>query len=64
MAQLGFRVWLGARNEIRGEAAASQLRTLGLDVRLVELDVADGEPVDRAVDIVEQTTPTLDALVD
>jgi NAD(P)-dependent dehydrogenase (short-subunit alcohol dehydrogenase family) len=41
LAQRGLTVYLGARSEDRGRAAASSLRADGLDVRFLHLDVAD-----------------------
>ena len=40
-AELGMTVYLGARNEERGEQAESELRAAGHDVRDVRLDVTD-----------------------
>lgn len=45
---LGWRVWLGARDEERGAKAVAELAPLG-DVRLLELDVTSDESVTAAV---------------
>lgn len=63
LARQGFAVWLGARDEARGQAAEADLRAEGLDVTFVALDVADGESVAEAVKTVEARSPDLDALV-
>lgn len=51
LAQAGFSVWMGARDRNRGEEAARALRDEGLDVRFLEIDVADDESVRRAAEI-------------
>lgn len=58
LAQQGFVVWLGARDEVRGVAAAKELAKDG-DVRFVRLDVTDEESVRAAAARIE----TLDVLV-
>ncbi|SKC69890.1 SDR family oxidoreductase [Paraburkholderia hospita] len=63
LARRGFTVWLGARNQTRGEAAAASLRALGLDARFIELDVTNEESIDRAVEVIGTNTSALDTLV-
>ncbi|OKI81345.1 SDR family oxidoreductase [Streptomyces sp. CB02414] len=63
LAVLGFRVYLGARDESRGLAAERELRADGLDVRFLRLDVTDESSVERAAKRVEEETGHLDALV-
>ena len=41
LGRLGCTVLIGARDEQRGEDAAKQLQTEGLDARFVRLDVTD-----------------------
>ncbi|MGY3230526.1 NAD(P)-dependent dehydrogenase (short-subunit alcohol dehydrogenase family) [Luteibacter sp. HA06] len=48
LAQAGMSVWIGSRDQTRGEAAVAQLREQGLDVRFLELDVADEASVKQA----------------
>lgn len=55
---LGHDVWLGARNEQRGKAAADQL-----GARFVQLDVTDDESVRAAVGQVGSGPGGLDVLV-
>jgi NAD(P)-dependent dehydrogenase (short-subunit alcohol dehydrogenase family) len=63
LAGLGFTVLAGARDRGRGEAACEGLRTEGLDVHLVVLDVADEESAARAAAEVEGRFGKLDVLV-
>ncbi len=63
LAQQGFTVFLGARDQFRGEEAAQKLRDTDLDVRFVSLDVADDASVARAVKSIENEFDALDVLV-
>ncbi|AOF93761.1 SDR family oxidoreductase [Sinorhizobium sp. RAC02] len=63
LGELGYRVWLGARDTDRGEAAAKNLRELGHDVRHLSLTVDDEESVTAAVDRVGLEDGRLDVLV-
>ncbi|RWC52746.1 SDR family oxidoreductase [Mesorhizobium sp.] len=63
LATMGFKVWLGARNAERGTVAARELRSEGLDVQWLELDVTQDESVAAAARIVEAEGPCLDVLV-
>lgn len=49
LAGLGWTVWLGARDESLGTAAAHELSADGADVRYVALDVTDDASVAAAV---------------
>ena len=62
LAQLGFTVWLGSRDQERGEAALKELADEG-DVRLIGLDVTDPESVSAAVVRISDETGALDVLV-
>ncbi|MGU3435908.1 SDR family oxidoreductase [Actinomycetes bacterium M1A6_2h] len=62
LAQQGFIVWLGSRDQARGEAAVKELAADG-DVRLVILDVTDTDSVQAAAERVGQETGPLDVLV-
>lgn len=62
LAQLGFTVWLGCRDQERGESAAKELADDG-DVRLVSLDVTDAESVRVAAARIGEETGALDVLV-
>ena len=63
LAQRGYFVWLGARSEAQGRAAEAELRSEGLDVAWLALDVADDASVAGAAARVAAETPALDALV-
>ncbi|MFD7898758.1 SDR family oxidoreductase [Streptomyces sp. NPDC059743] len=63
LAELGGCVYLGARSEVRGRAAESELRSEGLDVRFLSLDVTDESSVIQAAKRIEEEEGRLDALV-
>jgi NAD(P)-dependent dehydrogenase (short-subunit alcohol dehydrogenase family) len=56
-------VYLGARDEKRGRAAAEELSAEGRDVRFLQLDVTDQAQIDAAVARLEAEAGRLDALV-
>jgi NAD(P)-dependent dehydrogenase (short-subunit alcohol dehydrogenase family) len=59
----GYRVWLGARDESRGETATSTLRAQGHDVRFVQIAVEDEASVMAAADRIATDDGRLDALI-
>jgi NAD(P)-dependent dehydrogenase (short-subunit alcohol dehydrogenase family) len=63
LAQLGITVLLGSRDPGRGEHAAAELRTDGLPVRPVRLDVTDADSVAAAAEQLRTRYGRLDALV-
>lgn len=63
LAQAGMSVWMGARDRVRGEQAVRRLQAEGLDVRLLEIDVADDASVQHAAGIVSTHIGALDVLV-
>jgi NAD(P)-dependent dehydrogenase (short-subunit alcohol dehydrogenase family) len=63
LAQQGFRVFLGARDTARGEAAATSLQGEGFAVEWVQLDINDAASIEKAAQQVAQNTATLDVLV-
>jgi len=63
LAAMGFKVWLGARDADRGEAAAQALRCEGLDVEWLELDVTSDDSVATAVKTVAARAAGLEVLV-
>lgn len=63
LAKAGLSVWMGARDRSRGEEAARALRDEGLDVKFLEIDVADDESVQRAAETVRAEVGALDVLV-
>src|SRR4051812_16793402 len=62
LAQQGFTVWLGSRDQARGEAAAKDLAVDG-DVRFVSIDVTDPDSVQAAAAQISGTTGALDVLI-
>lgn len=62
LAERGFTVWLGCRDEERGVAAAKSLAKAG-DVRYVRLDVNDDASVRAAAERIGAESPALDVLV-
>lgn len=63
LAKAGLSVWIGARDRARGEAAVKQLQAEGLDVRFLEIDVADDDSVRHAAGTVARETGVLHVLV-
>lgn len=63
LASAGLSVWMGARDRSRGEEAARALQGEGLDVRFLEIDVADDASVQRAAETVGRETNALHVLV-
>jgi len=63
LAREGITVFIGARDEERGRAAAEKLQAEGLDARPLRLDVSDDASVAAAASRVEQETGRLDILV-
>ncbi|GLY28139.1 SDR family oxidoreductase [Kineosporia sp. NBRC 101731] len=62
LAQQGFTVWLGCRDQGRGEAAVRELAPDG-DVRFVRLDVTDEASVRAAAAHIGDTSGALDVLI-
>ena len=63
LGELGWRVFLGARDEIRGHEAAERLAAGGADVTFVPLDVTSDDSVAAAVRSVRESTDRLDVLI-
>jgi NAD(P)-dependent dehydrogenase (short-subunit alcohol dehydrogenase family) len=63
LAREGITVFLGARDETRGRAAAEKLRAEGLAARPLRLDVTDDRSVAEAASRVEKDAGRLDILV-
>ena len=61
LAELGWTVYLGARDEARGAAAAKELD--GLDVVPLQIDVTSDESVAAAVSQVTERSGRLDVLI-
>jgi NAD(P)-dependent dehydrogenase (short-subunit alcohol dehydrogenase family) len=63
LAEEGMTVLVGSRSLERGEAAAAELRSSGLDAHVIELDVTDDESINRAATRIENEFDRLDVLV-
>lgn len=63
LAQAGQTVVIGARDSQKGEEAAELLRTEGLDVESVVLDVNDSASVERAARDLRERHGSIDVLV-
>ena len=63
LASQGITVLLGARSMERGEAAACELRSMGLDAHAIELDVTNQQTIDDAALKINSDYGKLDILV-
>ena len=63
LSQLGLKVILTARDQIKGEHAVKQLTDQGLDVVFYKLDVSDKENILHVCNDVEKKFSRLDVLV-
>ena len=64
LAARGFQVFLGSRDEARGQAAVDELRAAGHnDVHLLVLDVTSDESVKAAAETLAKKVTALDVLV-
>lgn len=63
LAQEGMCVWIGARDQVRGELAVAQLSQEGHDVNFLQLDVADEESVRNAAQSLSAKIEALDVLI-
>lgn len=63
LGDLGWHVFLGARDEARGRAAAEALAAGGADVTFIPLDVTSDESVEAAVTALGAHTDHLDVLI-
>lgn len=63
LGERGWRVFLGSRDEGRGQAAADKLAAGGADVVMVPVDVTSDESVTDAVRLVRKHTERLDVLI-
>ena len=63
LGRLGYRIWLGSRDDARGRAAAATLGGEGYDVRWVIIDVTSDESVSAAAALVGKADGKLDVLI-
>jgi NAD(P)-dependent dehydrogenase (short-subunit alcohol dehydrogenase family) len=59
----GYRIWLGSRDIGRGEKAASDLASEGIDVRPIAIDVMSEQSVRSAAAQVQDADGMLDVLI-
>ena len=63
LGEQGWTVYLGSRDQGRGQAAVDQLTALDANVIMVPLDVTSDESVTDAVELVREHTDRLDVLI-
>ncbi|WP_275002968.1 SDR family oxidoreductase [Promicromonospora iranensis] len=63
LGAIGFRVAVGARDDVRREEAVERLRAEGIDAFGVALDVTSDDSVIAAAEAIERTAGRLDVLV-
>jgi NAD(P)-dependent dehydrogenase (short-subunit alcohol dehydrogenase family) len=63
LGKLGYTVLLGARDAMKGEIAARQLRDDGVDARVVKLDVTRQADIDALAKLIAKEFGALDVLV-
>ncbi|MGA5824349.1 SDR family NAD(P)-dependent oxidoreductase [Kitasatospora sp. NPDC094028] len=63
LGEQGWTIFLGSRDEARGQAAADKLTAGGASVVMVPLDVTSDESVANAVRLVREHTDRLDVLI-
>jgi NAD(P)-dependent dehydrogenase (short-subunit alcohol dehydrogenase family) len=63
LGRLGYRIWLGSRDDARGKLAAEQLVAEGHDVRLLAIDVTSDDSVQTAAARVQKEDGKLDVLI-
>lgn len=64
LSQLGYFVYLGSRNKIKGLDALNKLKVLGIsNVELIEIDVTNINSIKKAKQDLEARIETLDVLI-
>ncbi len=63
LGKLGFKVFIGSRDFERGQAAANELKALGIQAEALQLDVTSQSSVDAAIAAIEKKEGHLDVLV-
>lgn len=63
LAEKGFEVWMGVRNLERGQQAYQDLKTQGLDVNLIQIDISQDESVAQAAAQLNSEIESLDILI-
>lgn len=63
LGEAGYRVWLGCRDQEKGEAAAQTLRDSGIEAQAVVLDVTDAASIAAAAATIDTAVGKIDVLV-
>lgn len=63
LGEAGWKVLLGARSAERGEAAASELTSKGLDVEFVQIDMGNFKTIEHAAEMINKNYPDLKLLI-
>lgn len=63
LAEQGYAVYLGSRDERRGAEAKAEIDRPGLDIRPIQLDVTDGVSIAAAAARLENEVGALDVLI-
>ncbi len=63
LGKQGYFVFLGARNEEKGQEAARRLNEEGIEAETVEIDVSDPSSIAAAAETVASRTSSLDVLI-
>lgn len=63
LGRLGYRIWLGSRDDARGRTAAEQLSREGYDVRCIMIDVTSDDSVSAAAAMIGKADGKLDVLI-
>jgi NAD(P)-dependent dehydrogenase (short-subunit alcohol dehydrogenase family) len=63
LAGLGFKVYMGSRNQEKGEEASDELIGQGLDVEFIQLDITKTKDIRKVHDLFKQKGKSLDILI-
>jgi NAD(P)-dependent dehydrogenase (short-subunit alcohol dehydrogenase family) len=63
LGRLGYEVWIGSRDADRGRLAVEELEAVGIDARVLMLDVSDLSSVKAAAAFLQRQIGALDVLV-
>lgn len=63
LGKLGYQIFLGARNEQRGQVAVQELESEGIEATWIQIDVAEPTSVQSAITELTSLTNSLDVLV-
>ncbi|MNO20802.1 putative ketoacyl reductase [compost metagenome] len=63
LGEAGWKVLLGARSIERGEAAASELVSQGLDVEFLPIDMTNLESIEKAADTIQRSYSDVTLLI-